>query len=71
MDRLIADATSTTSRQQQIDDYARIQQIAARDLPSLNLWYLDAVVVHNRRLGNIQPNPSGTFDFLRTATLGP
>ncbi len=71
MDRLIADATSTTSRQQQIEDYARIQQIAARDLPSLNLWYLDAVVVHNRRLGKIEPNPSGTFDFLRTATLEP
>ena len=69
MDRLIADATSAPDRQQQRDDYVRIQQIAARDLPSLNLWYLDAVVVHNRRLGNIHPNPSGTFDFLRDATL--
>jgi peptide/nickel transport system substrate-binding protein len=69
MDRLIADATSASDRQQQRDDYVRIQQIAARDLPSLNLWYLDAVVVHNRRLGNIHPNPSGTFDFLRDATL--
>ena len=69
MDRLIADATSTTSHQQQIADYVRIQQLAARDLPSLNLWYLDSVIVHNRRLSNIHPNPSGTFDFLRTATL--
>jgi peptide/nickel transport system substrate-binding protein len=71
MDRLISDATSTTNRQQQIADYARIQQLAARDLPSLNLWYLDSVIVHNRRLANIHPNPSGTFDFLRTATLQP
>jgi peptide/nickel transport system substrate-binding protein len=71
MDRLIADATSASSRQQQIADYVRIQQIAARDLPSLNLWYLDSVIVHNRRLSNIHPNPSGTFDFLRTATLQP
>jgi peptide/nickel transport system substrate-binding protein len=69
MDRLIADATSASDRQQQIADYIRIQQIAARDLPSLNLWYLDSVIVRNRRLGNIRPNPSGTFDFLRTATL--
>ena len=71
MDRLIDDATSTTNRQQQIADYVRIQQLAARDLPSLNLWYLDSVIVHNRRLANIHPNPSGTFDFLRTATLQP
>jgi peptide/nickel transport system substrate-binding protein len=71
MDRLISDATSTTNRQQQIADYVRIQQLAARDLPSLNLWYLDSVIVHNRRLANIHPNPSGTFDFLRTATLQP
>jgi peptide/nickel transport system substrate-binding protein len=71
MDRLIADATSASNRQQQIADYVRIQQIAARDLPSLNLWYLDSVIVHNRRLSNIHPNPSGTFDFLRTATLQP
>jgi peptide/nickel transport system substrate-binding protein len=71
MDRLIADATTAPTRQQQIADYVRIQQLAARDLPSLNLWYLDSVIVHNRRLSNIHPNPSGTFDFLRTATLKP
>ncbi len=71
MDGLIAAATTATNRQQQIADYARIQQIAAHDLPSINLWYLDSVIVHNRRLGNIHPNPSGTFDFLRDATLQP
>jgi peptide/nickel transport system substrate-binding protein len=69
MDRLIADATAAPTREQQIADYVRIQQLAARDLPSINLWYLDSVIVHNRRLQNIHPNPSGTFDFLRTATL--
>ncbi len=71
MDSLIADATSNPDRKRQIADYIRIQQLAARDLPYINLWYLDSVVVHNRRLGNIHPNPSGTFDFLRTATLQP
>jgi hypothetical protein len=28
------------------------------------------VLVHTRRLGNIQISGSGTFDFLRTATVG-
>jgi peptide/nickel transport system substrate-binding protein len=69
MDRLIADAANTTDRQRQIADYQQIQAIAAHDLPALNLWYLDSVIVHNKRLGNIHPNPSGTFDFLRIATL--
>jgi peptide/nickel transport system substrate-binding protein len=69
VDRLIADAAVTDVRAQQRDDYVRIQQILARDLPSLNLWYLNAIVVHDRRLSNIRPNPSGTFDFLRTATF--
>jgi peptide/nickel transport system substrate-binding protein len=71
MDRLIADAASTQDPKQRLADYARIQQLAAHDPPSLNLWYLDSVIVHNKRLGNIHPNPSGTFDFLRTATLQP
>jgi peptide/nickel transport system substrate-binding protein len=71
MDPLIADAASTQDPKQRLADYARIQQLAAHDLPSLNLWYLDSVIVHNKRLGNIHPNPSGTFDFLRTATLQP
>ncbi len=69
VDRLIADGASTTDRSRQRTDYVRIQQILAHDLPSMNLWYLNSVVVHSRRLSNIQPNPSGMFDFLRTATL--
>jgi len=71
IDRLLADAISTSDRDRQRADYVRIQQILAHDLPSLDLWYLNAVIVHNRRLQNIHLNPSGTFDFLRTATLQP
>ena len=69
MDRLIADSASTTSDQRRLQDYIQIQQLAARDLPDINLWYLDTVVVHDRRIANIHLDPSGTFDFLRTATF--
>lgn len=69
VDRLIADAAATQDRARQHGDYVRVQQILARDLPALNLWYMNAIVVHNRRLSDIVPNPSGTFDFLKTATL--
>ena len=30
-------------------DYVKVQQILAAELPSINLWYLDAVLVHTRR----------------------
>ena len=39
------------------------------DMPTINLWYLDTVLVHNRRLQNLHLSPSGNYDFLRDATL--
>lgn len=51
--------------------YAEVQRILADDMPYINLWYLDNVMVHNSRVRNIQLNPAGNFDFLRTAELTP
>jgi peptide/nickel transport system substrate-binding protein len=51
--------------------YDEVQRILARDLPYIDLWYLDNVVVHTRRVRNIQLNPAGNYDFLRTAELIP
>ena len=31
-------------------DYVKVQQIIARDMPTIPLWYQDNVVVHTRRL---------------------
>jgi len=45
------------------------QQILARDLPVLNLWYIDTVIVHSRRLTDVVPIPSGSYAFLETAKL--
>lgn len=49
--------------------YAEVQTILANDLPYIDLWYLDNVLVHTRRVKNIQLNPAGNYDFLRTAEL--
>jgi peptide/nickel transport system substrate-binding protein len=51
--------------------YAEVQRILANDLPYIDLWYLDNVVVHTRRVRNLQLNPAGNYDFLRTAELAP
>ncbi|HET9407946.1 MAG TPA: ABC transporter substrate-binding protein [Candidatus Sulfotelmatobacter sp.] len=49
--------------------YTQVQQILAEDLPYIDMWYLDNVLVHNKRVTNLQLNPAGNYDFLRTAEL--
>jgi len=53
------------SKRRQI--YTEVQRIVAEDLPYINLWYYDNVVVHSRRLRDVSVSPSGNYDFLRTA----
>ena len=69
LDALLADAAQNPDTARRRDDYAQAQQILARDLPAFNLWYLDTVVVYNRRLTHIVPEPSGSYSFLETASL--
>lgn len=71
VDALIAKAALTPAQTDRAAIYRQIQQILATELPSINLWYLDTVIVHNRRLENIQLSSSGNFDFLREAIIRP
>jgi peptide/nickel transport system substrate-binding protein len=67
LDALLDDATESPDQLQRRRDYVQAQQILASDLPAINLWYRDTVVVHNKRLTHIVPTPSGSFTFLETA----
>jgi len=69
LDALLADATANARMDERRADYAEAQRILARDLPAINLWYRDTVVVHSRRLTHVVPTPSGDFTFLETAEL--
>lgn len=69
LDALLDDAAQSADTSRRRADYVAAQQILARDLPALNLWYRDTVVVHNRRLAGIVPTPSGTYTFLESAKL--
>jgi peptide/nickel transport system substrate-binding protein len=71
LDSLLADAAATLDQARQRDDYVKVQQILARDLPTVDLWYLDTVIVHARRLKNVHTSPSGDFSFLRDAYVTP
>jgi peptide/nickel transport system substrate-binding protein len=71
VDDLIQSAQAETNQNVRRQDYAQIQQILAEDLPYINLWYFDNVMVYSSRVRHLQLNPSGNYDFLRTAELGP
>jgi peptide/nickel transport system substrate-binding protein len=69
VDALIDKARAELDQRKRAESYAEIQRILAQDLPSLNLWYLDNVLVHTRRVKNLTLNPPGNYDFLKTAEL--
>jgi peptide/nickel transport system substrate-binding protein len=67
LDAVLDDAATNKDTAKRRADYVEAQQILARDLPSFNLWYLDTIVVHSRRLTDVVPAPSGSYTFLETA----
>lgn len=69
LDQFLDDAATSLDTNKRRVDYAQAQQILARDLPAINLWYKDTVAVHNRRVTHLEPTPSGNYTFLRTAEL--
>lgn len=69
LDSLLDDAAQSIDPARRRADYVETQQILARDLPAFNLWYLDTIVVHSRRLTHVEPTASGSYAFLETAEL--
>jgi peptide/nickel transport system substrate-binding protein len=69
VDALIAKASTELDQNARKQDYAEIQQILADDLPYINLWYFDNVMVYSKQVHGLEMNPSGSYDFLRTAEL--
>ncbi len=71
LDDLINQARRETDQNARKQIYDEVQQILAQDEPYINLWYFDNVLVHTRRVGNLTLNPSGNYDFLKTAEITP
>jgi peptide/nickel transport system substrate-binding protein len=69
VDRLIAIGRHSVDERERAATYREIQQILNRDLPYVNLWWSNNVLVRTRRLENVQLTPAGNYDFLRDATL--
>jgi peptide/nickel transport system substrate-binding protein len=69
LDTLIDRARRETGQNVRKQLYAEVQKILADDLPYINLWFLDNVLVHTKRVRNVTLNPSGNYDFLKTAEI--
>jgi len=69
VDRLLEEGHKTLDRNRRKQLYAEVQQILARELPYIDLWYLDNVMVHSIQVRNVNLTASGNYDFLTKAEL--
>ncbi len=69
VDRLIEEGRQTLDQQRRKQIYAEVQNILAHDLPYIDFWYLDNVMVHSRRIRVPRIGPAGNYDFLVEAEL--
>ena len=70
-DALIDAAQASPELAERAARYRELQDLLARDLPYVPLWYEDFMVVQRTRLVGYQTNASGDFDGLATVTLRP
>jgi peptide/nickel transport system substrate-binding protein len=71
VDQLLQTAASESDQAKRRVLYVQVQQILAKEMPSLPLWFLDSVVIYNRRIDGVEASPSGNFYFLETAVPHP
>ena len=69
LDALIAEALNTFDREKAKALYARIQDIVARDVPVLPLWYQANIVIAKKNVGNIKVDASGDWGFVKNLTV--
>jgi peptide/nickel transport system substrate-binding protein len=71
MDRLLEQGEITLEPRARREIYAQVQKIAATDLPYVSLWWMDNVVVMNRRVKGFMPFPNGSLRSLASVSLTP
>ena len=69
VDWLIDEARRTVDQEKRRLLYGELQQILAEEVPYINLWYLDNVVVYSQRVRDVDLSPSGDYNFLLHAEL--
>ena len=71
MDVLVEAGMTTIDTAKRRVIYARVQRLAADDLPYVSLWWLQNVTVLNREVSGFEPYPNGSLRSLANVTLRP
>jgi peptide/nickel transport system substrate-binding protein len=69
VDDLLERANAEPDQEKRRALYVQVQEIVGQDLPYINLWYPDNIGVYRNRLSDVNPAPSGDYDFLTSVTL--
>ncbi len=69
LDQLVDQARVESDRAKRRAIYSEVQKIVAEDLPYLNLWFINNVSVHRRRVTQVRLTPAGDYDFLNGVVL--
>jgi peptide/nickel transport system substrate-binding protein len=69
VDQLIDEGRRITDERKRKQLYGEVQGIVAEELPYINLWYFDNVVVHSQRVLNLHLGSAGNYDFLASVHL--
>jgi peptide/nickel transport system substrate-binding protein len=69
LDSLVEHARLEPDREKRRAIYSQVQQIIARDLPYLPLWFQDNISVHRRSVEDVHLGPGGDYEFIAGVTL--
>jgi peptide/nickel transport system substrate-binding protein len=72
-DKIVREAVNTTDKAKAAELYAKAQEIVAKELPYLPLWYPANMVIASKRMNNIKNvniNASGDWSFVKDLTVG-
>lgn len=71
MDRLVEEGRTAMNQDQRRKIYSGVQQLAASDLPYVNLWHLNTVSIVHKRVQGYKQHPMGSFFSFQHITLQP
>ena len=70
MDRLVTEGRLTTDPQARKAIYAKVQDLAANDLPYISLWHPNNITVVHKRVQGYEQHPmAGYFSFKKISLI--
>jgi ABC-type transport system substrate-binding protein len=68
-DKIVQEAVDSKDKVKAKELYGKAQDIITRDLPYITLWYPSNMVIASKRIGNININASGDWNFVKDITV--